>query len=849
MAGDIGKIYVQLSLDDKEYKQKLSDTLTSTQATARGIETSWKALGSKSEAVYDSQRKAAENAYTLIKSHASSTANDIVRAEEAKNAKLKILNEQQFGTQISIIDSLKSHWMAASAAIAAGFYTVKKFFDLAELGAQIKSIEDSFTALANNAGISGDALIQKLKEVTNATVDSSDLMKKANRLIIEGFSAEQIIHIGEAARMAARLMGTDVRSAYESVSDAIVNLRQRGLKTAGFVIDLNEAYRKHADRLGIAKESLNDYGKQMALVEAVHEKYLENLAKTGPLQDQESEKIQKQKVLWKELKEEIAKTASSVWDYITSLVTASAQIAKGGAGAFEFAENISESDKARIRTMYGIRDNQAKIIEGSKADIELAKGKGIQDVKAQQQMMDAMEITKQTLQLRKGILGIGYQTVESKTAELEIERKLAIMALQQYGNTENLVMQTNKLFELRKKQAEFEERWKGALSRTELSVESYKQIEISAEGYNKEQMDLNQKETQNYRENVKSRMELSVQEYEQKVSNALAANVMILDINKRETEDRKAALYRTEVLELQNLETRISREKELREARVSLGWMRPAEAGLAGLPGDIELLKQREAFEKKRLADLIEVKAPLADIHAAEDRIMILKREQAVLEASRLRYISETPSAYDGLISGLKKYVTESGTFYTQLETMSYSTAKGMESAFSDFFSSIFDKGKSWQERMANLFKSLADSYIKALSDMAAKTLVSNLFGGKSGGGLLSLIPAIASIFGGGGGVQPSATAAGASGEMLQGWGYPMQKGGSFWANNPIPIMVGEGGESEFVSITPKSKMPSNQSISVGPINIQMEKGQGLNVALLKKDIEKVIVEVVKRHI
>jgi hypothetical protein len=33
------------------------------------------------------------------------------------------------------------------------------------------------------------------------------------------------------------------------------------------------------------------------------------------------------------------------------------------------------------------------------------------------------------------------------------------------------------------------------------------------------------------------------------------------------------------------------------------------------------------------------------------------------------------------------------------------------------------------------------------------------------------------------------------------------QHGGSFWANRPTPLMVGEGGQREFVNVTPESQM------------------------------------------
>ena len=115
---------------------------------------------------------------------------------------------QGMGSALEVIK-----WGAIIGMAEKALSTFKKFYELAELGATVKSLENSFTLMTQNAGIAGDALMKKMKEVTNSTVDDSDLIKKANRLIAEGFSAEQIIHVGEAARVAARLMGTEVSAA------------------------------------------------------------------------------------------------------------------------------------------------------------------------------------------------------------------------------------------------------------------------------------------------------------------------------------------------------------------------------------------------------------------------------------------------------------------------------------------------------------------------------------------------------------------------------------------------------------------------------------------------------------
>ena len=71
MASNLGSVYVELSLDDKLYKQKLSEIQPGAEATAKGVETAWRALGTKSADAFDMQRRAAENAFSLVKTAAT----------------------------------------------------------------------------------------------------------------------------------------------------------------------------------------------------------------------------------------------------------------------------------------------------------------------------------------------------------------------------------------------------------------------------------------------------------------------------------------------------------------------------------------------------------------------------------------------------------------------------------------------------------------------------------------------------------------------------------------------------------------------------------------------------------
>jgi len=180
MALDAGKIFVQLKLDDKEYKQRLSDDLTSTEATTKGIEAAWRALGAKTERSYDLQAKAAQNAYTLIKNSAQSTANDIVRAEEAKVAKLNSINQQL--TKSSYYETLG---IKSTAAITAQKEAVIEAANKIQSTVQKNSQDWINVENAKNA---------KLKELNKEIVGDHDMsMAAMTRAVLRFYAAYYVI--------------------------------------------------------------------------------------------------------------------------------------------------------------------------------------------------------------------------------------------------------------------------------------------------------------------------------------------------------------------------------------------------------------------------------------------------------------------------------------------------------------------------------------------------------------------------------------------------------------------------------------------------------------------------------
>jgi hypothetical protein len=384
MARGLGTVFVELSLDDKVYKQKLGETLTSTTATAKGIEASWKALGIKSEAYFDSQRRSAENAYTLIKSSHSATQNDIVRAQAAATAKIKALNDQQFGHQKTGLDTLKGHWIAASIAIGAAMMVVSKAMEYIPLGAKAMQAEESFRRVAESANESADDILAAMKRVSKGTIDESDMMQKAVKGMVLGLSGNEMVKIMEAARYSARVTGEDVKNAYESITDSIATGMPKALKKYGLITKEEMAIVNAALKAGV--EGVNLY--EIAMMNAGIQQ-----EKMGKLAVNAAEEIQIFKARMQDTAETVGKSligamigAVKIFDNVKqgiqdAIIALESWISKITVFKDTIGVDVSKWSKAEVEAFggYGMGGMPETAAPGAKADP--AKIKSLEDEK------------------------------------------------------------------------------------------------------------------------------------------------------------------------------------------------------------------------------------------------------------------------------------------------------------------------------------------------------------------------------------------------------------------------------------------------------------------------------------
>lgn len=95
---------------------------------------------------------------------------------------------------------------------------------------------------------------------------------------------------------------------------------------------------------------------------------------------------------------------------------------------------------------------------------------------------------------------------------------------------------------------------------------------------------------------------------------------------------------------------------------------------------------------------------------------------EAATQYSREEHLGEGRGA--GVQAGLRGFMAQSQNTFNTWKNSTTSILNSVESAFSSFFSSVLTSGGSFTSKLQSLWKGLANTVIKSLSDMAAKHLI-----------------------------------------------------------------------------------------------------------------------------
>ncbi|MFH2075983.1 MAG: hypothetical protein ABIJ57_11670, partial [Pseudomonadota bacterium] len=266
--GSVGTIFAELDLDTSRYLKSQQKLLQDATHTTLNIEQNFKNLGVKSSAEMDLMRAKITNSFDMIANSSKATANDILRAEQAKNDKLKQLNEQQYGAQTSTLGKMKDNWLATSAAIVAAWYAVSKVVGAASgvvwATAKYEMLGVSMGVVGNIAGYTGAQMEAAAVKMQKLGIAMTDSRNATIQLVTAGLKLSDAEKFASVARDAAVVGMTNTTAAMTSIIRAVKSGETEILKTLGINVSFEKSYRDLEKTLGRAKGSLTEVEKTQA---------------------------------------------------------------------------------------------------------------------------------------------------------------------------------------------------------------------------------------------------------------------------------------------------------------------------------------------------------------------------------------------------------------------------------------------------------------------------------------------------------------------------------------------------------------------------------------------------------
>lgn len=222
-------------------------------------------------------------------------------------------------------------------------------------GEQIEAVNQQFEILTENAGIATNKLKEGMIEASNGMLTETEAIELTNKALVKletGY--ENLPQLMDLARKAAAVMGGDVSTRFDQITQAIATGQTRMLRSVGIIVDQQKAYRDYANSIGVAAESLSKAGQQQAMMNAVLAQGQDKFGDIDANVRQTTTAWQQMKVAVSELGETIALiTTKIVGESFKNGIQSFADQIKGihGSLAVFFASEGEDKNRAKIASI------------------------------------------------------------------------------------------------------------------------------------------------------------------------------------------------------------------------------------------------------------------------------------------------------------------------------------------------------------------------------------------------------------------------------------------------------------------------------------------------------------------
>jgi hypothetical protein len=295
----------------------------------------------------------------------------------------------------SALKSLKDSYVDMAAKAATAYMAVAKAMEYMDKGAKAQQAEDSFRSLTDASNESANAIIANMKRATNSTIDDSLMMQKYVKASLLDLSSAQTTQIAEMARMAARTTGENVSTAFDSIVNAISTNMPKALKQYGLITK---------EQQSLVSQAMAEGVEDVDLFSIAWENYNKQLEKTGPLYENDAERLQQYKAKIEDTQESFGKlllvvegfTLDKISNVTGMFASAAASIASGNLSPFtQWQMDVSSEGPALKEAQAELERYQAKFAAAQKSSPGTESAAAL--LKASQQAMAQKKTELETM--------------------------------------------------------------------------------------------------------------------------------------------------------------------------------------------------------------------------------------------------------------------------------------------------------------------------------------------------------------------------------------------------------------------------------------------------------------------
>lgn len=196
-----------------------------------------------------------------------------------------------------VVSTIKSHWLALSAAVYAAYETMQKAWDFAEMAAKYQMLYSGLDNIAAYYKTTADAIIEQIQRITDNTVSKVDIVNTAMHALGKGLTTDQLAGLAQAAVTLEKQGMGEISDVFNELVDSLSAGRMRAVNAMTGVMDLHTKFTDQQlsgmSKLQQAREMYN----------IIIERTTELEKKQGEVQDENYKRMLQFKTTIEDLKE------------------------------------------------------------------------------------------------------------------------------------------------------------------------------------------------------------------------------------------------------------------------------------------------------------------------------------------------------------------------------------------------------------------------------------------------------------------------------------------------------------------------------------------------------------------